>query len=178
MVWRGVLIIGGATEVRLVVGPDVRADAIVIGCLLALVARGDLLARRRVHILTCAALTGCCFFPGMLSAPWRLTAATVVSAMVLSICVSTSPLRLFLWTPLLWLGKRSYAVYLWHGLVAYGLNAVGAPPPLNLILTLASATAIAVGSWNFIERPILFGRPGPARGPSVDARAPVRSCPE
>ncbi len=98
-----------------------------------------------------------------------------------------SPVRAGLtWTPLRWLGRISYSVYLWHwpilvlGPVALGLTdadegAVGADLPVRLGLVVL-AVALAALTWRLVEEPFRRGRlshPGRARGLALAGTAVV-----
>jgi peptidoglycan/LPS O-acetylase OafA/YrhL len=75
--------------------------------------------------------------------------------------------RAFSIRPLVWLGKRSYALYLWHYVWATWTNQL--PFWVGLALGLAGTVACTQLSWYLVERPALrFGsrwavRPLPAR---------------
>ena len=72
---------------------------------------------------------------------------------------------------LVWLGQRSYAVYLWHYLFATWLNP--APWWLGIPVGVAASLAVAELSWRLVEAPALrFARR--YRPPDVRAGAPER----
>jgi peptidoglycan/LPS O-acetylase OafA/YrhL len=66
------------------------------------------------------------------------------------------------WTPLRWLGVRSYGIYLWH----YPIIVLTAPGPqqrasLSLeVLQVVATIAVAALSWQFFEEPIRRGAIG------------------
>ena len=71
------------------------------------------------------------------------------------------PLRWLTWTPLLWIGVRSYGIYLWHWPV---IVFVGEPMGLDLprvpliILQVAITLALADLTHRFVERPVRRSR--------------------
>ncbi|WP_404365221.1 acyltransferase family protein [Marinobacter sp.] len=73
--------------------------------------------------------------------------------------------------PLLWLGRISYALYLVHQNVGYGIMGVGyglgLPGWLNVVIALAVAIGLATGIHHGIERPALawFRRRRPGGAP-------------
>ncbi len=54
---------------------------------------------------------------------------------------------------LVWLGQRSYAVYLWHYLWATWLNPLS--PWVSIPVGVAASLLCAVLSWRFVEAPAL-----------------------
>jgi hypothetical protein len=78
-------------------------------------------------------------------------------------------------TPLVWLGRISYGVYLWHwplfALITAGRT--GLSEFALLMLRLAVTIAVAVGSYFVIEQPIRTGRGWPAALPSVLRQRPA-----
>lgn len=69
--------------------------------------------------------------------------------------------RLLSWEPLIWIGKRSYGIYLWHYPVIILTN-----PDVNTsgfdwsraILQITASVLLAALSWRYIEQPIQRGR--------------------
>lgn len=198
---------------RLYYGLDTRFDALLIGCLVALVASWDLIPRSRRVLNT-------------------IRAAATVSAVVLAVCVATMveesrltyqglgslalvacaclvlhvvycPTRLSRLLlenrPLVWVGRISYGLYLWHFPIFNGMlnptrmAKVGITGPTLLTVRFAVAFLIAALSFALIERPFLrlkrrferrrapveaagagAGRePRAPRGAAADQRAPA-----
>jgi peptidoglycan/LPS O-acetylase OafA/YrhL len=153
-------------------GSDTRADALLAGCLTAIVLfwllpRLGARARMRLSAACVVAFIGC----GIIV--WR--AVVVMSGwlplwgiLVLEICVSVviaglvagprGPLaRLLGIGPLAWLGRRSYAVYLFHPVVfAYcGRTHVNLPPPLSFVFQIVVVLVVAELSHRLVEAPML-----------------------
>ena len=57
--------------------------------------------------------------------------------------------------PVTWLGRRSYAFYLWHGPVLWMLARPNQSPWLHFVITFAVTAAIAELSWRLVEAPAL-----------------------
>ena len=88
--------------------------------------------------------------------------------------------------PLVWLGRRSYAVYLWFWPV-FMLTRPHSDVPLTgtplLALRMAITLGLATASYRWVEQPVREGRPGPGvgrpplgtgpPGPPVGHRHPV-----
>jgi peptidoglycan/LPS O-acetylase OafA/YrhL len=67
--------------------------------------------------------------------------------------------------PLRYLGRRSYAIYLWHfPLIVLFRDAVGASA-LNGLMMISLSIAFAELSWRVVERPFLRRRSDPAASP-------------
>lgn len=192
--WRTILLIGGASWLRLCAGFDTRLDAILLGCVAAMIwARPELRAK----------------FSRALSGNWTpslLVIATVASAAALGHPSErqTLPAQLMLWDlnlplftlltaalllalilhprsrvtrflshPLLvWLGRLSYSLYLWHVVafkiwpkteIAFLRSAFPDWPLLGFLLAhlpsevgrLLLSVAFASTSYYLIERPFL-----------------------
>lgn len=80
-----------------------------------------------------------------------LAAATVI--LHLTLAPGTSFSRLLAWRPLVYLGRRSYAMYLWHLPVGYSLRGLDLLP--EALLAAAITIALAEISFRLIERPAL-----------------------
>jgi peptidoglycan/LPS O-acetylase OafA/YrhL len=153
-------------------GSDTRADALLAGCLTAIVLfwllpKLGARARMRLSAACVIAFIGC----GLIV--WR--AVVVVSGwlpdwgiLALELCVAVviagvvaaprSPIaRVLALGPLAWLGRRSYAVYLFHPVVFAYLNRthVHLPPPVSFVFQIAVVLVVAELSHRLVEAPML-----------------------
>lgn len=64
-------------------------------------------------------------------------------------------------TPMVWVGKLSYSLYLWHFPVfAFGrVLAVGSPGPLEMLAWLGITLALSVTGYHLVEKPFRFHLP-------------------
>jgi peptidoglycan/LPS O-acetylase OafA/YrhL len=163
--YRLVLELGGAF-MHVFVGTDSRGDALLLGCVIALL-------RTRWHSLAgWIGLAGI----GLIAASWpgnpgdgNQVLFIPLAAIVCTVAVAGCPLALS-WRPLAFIGRISYGLYLWHGVVIWW----HLPWPLAVPLSIA----IAIGSYYVIERPFLRlkdrigrGRPVPGALPAGAAEA-------
>jgi peptidoglycan/LPS O-acetylase OafA/YrhL len=154
------LVLAGASWRRVYFAPDTTFDAILVGALAVLAAVVGVVAIRS-HLLYEVLLT-----------PFAVAAAVVI----LSLAVGAAwPLRVVLSTaPLVFLGRISYALYLWHPMILwFGRREAGIPAGAGIALSIAVATA----SYFLVELPFLHlknrGRPDhdPAEVPVSQAGA-------
>ena len=166
--WRMFLIATGRTNpAKLYMRPDQRLDTILVGCGLALL-RG----RPRFERLTEAVLRRGWFAAaiGLMIAAWlsfgyliphqgaiehTTTAVLIALAVHWTIRNAGTPAVSILQIPaVLFVGRLSYSLYLWHGLFmverAPGMDAVRRFP-----IDLALTVVCAVGSYYLVERPFL-----------------------
>ncbi len=175
-------------------GSDMRADALLVGCLAAIVLSA---IRPRLTERSRAALqvTGIVAFVvgGLVIA----RAVVVISGwlpqwglLVLEVCVGVATMsfvvasranplaRVLSLGPLVWIGRRSYAIYLFHTSVLFLLprSRTHLPPPLQLVFILVVIGGVAEVSWRVVEQPFLrrkrrFERraPGPSAAPVLAA---------
>jgi peptidoglycan/LPS O-acetylase OafA/YrhL len=181
-VWRVVLAGGFDAQYRSRVyyGPDTRVDAVLVGCLLALWLHrrarcsdcrpvdGDgrggsaaMLAMLTVpaFVLLVALLAVGGPVPVLFLAALQLT--PLLTAAVIAGVVSGPPDALvrsaLSWRPLVWLGRRSYSVYLWNAFFYYATPApvarhwMGWGVCVWVVLTLTAAHL----SYRYVEQPFL-----------------------
>ena len=88
--------------------------------------------------------------------------AAVLSVVLIAACVQPDGVlaRVFSWQPLVWLGQRSYSIYLWHYPLFALMNPVGdvsAKPWWVYVVECAAVLAVAELSYRFIETPFRKG---------------------
>jgi peptidoglycan/LPS O-acetylase OafA/YrhL len=174
-------------------GTDTRAQALLIGAALAAILTRPRPRHRDRHghlaLGLCgafgAAATVVLWHVGDDQAAWLyhggLTAAALGTAMMIMQVVADPGsvlARLLGLAPLVWLGRISYGVYLWHWpLFSYvTADATGLSRWPLLAVRLAGTLAVAVLSYHLIEQPIRHGALGrvlPRRVPAAVATAAV-----
>ncbi len=141
--WREILMIRGDTA-HVLAGFDTHADALMLGCAVALLepkypAVVGWLGIAGILLLS----TAWEFGPSPIFAQLSLvTMATVASTAAVAACP-----KALTWRPLAAVGKISYGLYLWHGIIVW----YQAPWPV----TVAVSFAAAIASWFLVERPFL-----------------------
>lgn len=166
---------------RLYYGTDTRAQALLLGALVAVAlvgVPGRRLATTKVQILGTVGLAGvlAAFVfatddPG--TTPWLYTGGFLAVAMVSAAAIigasaegNSAYLKVLSVKPLVWIGSISYGLYLWHWPVFVVLSSekTGLGGPALLVLRLLVSFALAVASYKLVEAPIRFGalsRPRP-----------------
>jgi peptidoglycan/LPS O-acetylase OafA/YrhL len=175
--WRGCLAVAGAIVASTVLRhvlvhdqasaiahgfrPDTRADAILLGCLLALTSR---VWCRWAYLPLAAALSTAVFVVAVTRHGWPGSADMIIvlalsSAVVVAWAATTSggpAAKALAIRPLRFTGRISYAMYLWQTPVVVAMLDV--PPLKRLALVLVATYAIAATSWYLVERPFLHRR--------------------
>ncbi len=184
LAWRCVLVYAlGADYDRTYYGTDTRADALLTGCLLAVVANPVLdRVRLRLRGALVALVGGGLLVVAGEQLPERLAATVGQTLQDVGLLAFTAilsvprslPGRLLEWRPLVRLGVLSYSFYLFHGIVLtvieehtdWGIAPLAA---VALVVTVALSQAVHMG----VERPVArlrrrlaHQRPAPSATPA------------
>lgn len=154
---------------------ETRLDSLLIGCLLALLLSWDLVPRTGRwtaairtsavgSVAVLAVMINRAEYAGPATYHWLLLVAALCVGIVLLHLVH-SPSRgmeAVLTIPaLVWLGRISYGVYLWHSPIQTGVLGearmlrLGFTGPLRIAIPFALTIAVAAASFYLLERPIL-----------------------
>lgn len=160
---RYVLLNSGADFTRLYYGTDTRADALLVGCLTGLIPLrnvswerkrwlsivGLLAAAGLIYLMMTLGFTHRFLYQGGFTFIALLCAVLVLVSTYYSSTILSVPLS---WSPLQWLGRISYGLYLWHWLVVRNTSfyQLGKWEPWA---RLGLALAIAAASYYLVERP-------------------------
>lgn len=171
-VWRVTLLRFGGSGSRVYLGLDTRADALLMGALVAALLAAGLLARVPARVWAVAAGAGWAVLAALvLLGPhlgdrptWMdyvgfslaaLAAGTVVSSVICAPAALGS--RILASRPLAWLGGISYAFYLWHYPIVVMADSSLAPrigrAPAVLI-AVGATLVVAECSMRFVEAPV------------------------
>jgi peptidoglycan/LPS O-acetylase OafA/YrhL len=163
--WRLVLVHQGAEVTRTYHGLDTHSEALLLGCLIALVkARrlGPLLPRGTIMI-PAVFLVGFAA-TARVAAPLTQTAGLSLAALmagwlILAVLESEAAKRALAWRPLVFTGQISYGWYLWHyPLFNIAELASGGSGNLGIAGTfavIAGSCLVAVLSHRYVERPFM-----------------------
>jgi len=173
--WMAVIYQPGDDPSRVYYGTDTRAFGLLIGAGLSIVwpswklsSDVSVSSRRRLNITGLVALLLILFmmwkvdrYESFLYQGGMLlfsVAAAVLVAVLAHPAASVS--RLLSWKPLLWIGVRSYGIYLWHYpvmiLTSPDAGARDLPWPVTA-LQIAASILLAALSWKYVEEPIRHG---------------------
>jgi peptidoglycan/LPS O-acetylase OafA/YrhL len=150
---------------RLYLGPDTRAAALLVGCVLGLAYAWGQLPRRLLAVLVVPALAFGVWFVvelsfldgrtyewglGLIALAWGVLVASAAAG-------PPAPLRVLLeLAPLAWVGRISYSLYLWHLPVIAEVASHRPDDPLGVaVLALPITLVIATASYVLVERPLL-----------------------
>jgi peptidoglycan/LPS O-acetylase OafA/YrhL len=153
-------------------GSDTRADALLAGCLTAIVlfwllpklgarARMRLSAACVLAFIICGIIVwrAVVVLSGWLP-DWGILALELCVAVVIAglVAAPRSPIaRLLALGPLAWLGRRSYAIYLFHPVVFAFCNRtrVHMAPPVSFVFQISVVLVVAELSHRLVEAPML-----------------------
>ena len=173
MIYRVALVRHGASLIpRVQYGPDTRSDGLLIGCALAFALSGGgrfaQVCAKLPHKSVAAVGVTCGVVVAALSvvAPMNRPAGVefaipiaVVATGALVWSLVTAPIGPLHWllgtTPAVWLGRRSYGLYLWHFPIILGIPLAGLHHAARLPIHLGLSIGAAALSYRFIEMPFL-----------------------
>jgi peptidoglycan/LPS O-acetylase OafA/YrhL len=167
--WRDFLVYSGAGIDRVYSGFDTRAETLLFGCLLAVLPIDRLGLRVRHYWYMPLLFLFLCLFilpnqdPSKSS--WQYILSDSVGISLIALCAAwvimlileyrkVLTIPVVSWGPVVYLGRISYGIYLWH----YPINLLlrpYVPGPLNFILTGTASVLIAAASFHLIEAPAL-----------------------
>ena len=167
---------------RVYYGTDTRAFSLLIGAWLAFMwpagalteeSGGSLTAQGRIifdgvgAIALIGVLAMCAFVSGYSPFLYRggILLCSLLTAVVIAVIAHPVSLlgKFMALPPFVWIGKRSYGMYLWHYpilLLMTDPNSTTAPHPAWLALELAIIVVVSALSYTFIENPIRHGALG------------------
>ena len=167
--WRSwTLSTAGASVNRLYMGTDTRAIALLVGVAVAVAMFGRWTLRHRARLVVtslaalvlagwvaAAALGWSPTIPGLARGGW-FAVAIASSIVVMAACQESVGAFFARIGPVMWLGTRSYGLYLWHLpiLLLVGRSTSG----LHELAALALTAVVAETSYRIVERPVITRR--------------------
>jgi peptidoglycan/LPS O-acetylase OafA/YrhL len=162
-VHRAVMWDNGVNWQRLYTRLDTRADALLVGCLLAQLWVRDKLPKRGIQTAGWLSLAFFLYYVrvgagGILYQGGYTVIAISVGVIMLAVLESPWPgARLFRFWPLRALGRVSYGLYIWHLAIFNAVARYGgawAPATQAIVALLLAGVATAI-SWRVVEQPFL-----------------------
>lgn len=159
---RALLFQFGFSPARTYYGFDTRADALLIGCAAGMAVSWGLfreMSRLNVFAVVLLALFAIrtdFASPIMHAGGFTILAATTALLLLNLVLKENGTLHFLLEAkPLVWVGRISYGLYLWHYPMFKWIKYLSAPWPVKLTLALLATFGIASGSFYLMERPLL-----------------------
>jgi peptidoglycan/LPS O-acetylase OafA/YrhL len=166
----------GAGDDRVYYGSDTRAASLLVGCALAAFMYGRMSrAPGRRSVMVAPLLLAGLGLLGAVRGPFGHAmlaplAATVVAPVVVLILSGGDDGGVFATPALRYIGRRSYALYLWHLPLLYGVELFFGQALMPRLYAVTTAFVLAEISWRWIERPFLGHTTERVPGPSATSR--------
>jgi peptidoglycan/LPS O-acetylase OafA/YrhL len=165
------LAVGGASLERLYNGLDTRGDELLTGCLLGIILSSNLMNAHRQYQLESvlkfiSPLSALSLILSSIFMRWQsiymyyygfLVIELSVSIIILDIFFSQKSMvnRILLIKPVVWIGRISYGLYLWHFLIFSTMRGLGFRHIDVITIGTCLAFLVASASYYFLERPFL-----------------------
>ena len=144
---------------RIAFGPDTRGASILVGCGLALMPWRRLRALEFPAIALVIGLLAVNLDPWTISGPPVLLFA-LACAVLIARCLEPGPLATLLaFAPIVFLGRISYSLYLWHVPILIWVGAEQTETSAASVMGVALALIAATASYYLIELPFLRRKP-------------------
>lgn len=150
------------TEARSYYAPDTRAVQILIGCLLA-VGLQEISVRVSAvwALVACVPLVLFAVAPGMFPPMFHARGGSILIALFAAVVVAHAATSQEAWlskalatAPMVWVGQRSYGIYLWN-LPMISLLAFMGPGVLAVGIKLILCFLVPALSYRYVEKPFL-----------------------
>lgn len=159
--WRGYLTHLGVPPIRIYAGTDTHADPLLIGCLLAISTLPAIFREwlARTWAVAAMAVVAVALTPGWTTRNfmWEFTASGFLGAWLILAVMhrkSCALIAALSSSPMAWLGRRSYGIYLWHVPVMKVLVFATLSPGSRAAVGIPAALLIAAASYRFVEEPL------------------------
>ncbi|MHA7303585.1 acyltransferase family protein [Pseudarthrobacter sp. MDT1-22] len=145
----------------------VRADSLLMGCLLALVLAlrpevwvkiQRVIVKFRLVLLAVPVLVGSGLLAPLVGGAWQMTVGysienLALAVLIIAVMTEGHPLNVIMsWRPLVWVGTISFSLYLWQQLFLVPTDTTSFLPPF---VALLASFAAAILSYVIIEKPVL-----------------------
>lgn len=147
---------------RVYFATDTRADALLVGCWVAVIrSQRNHAARYHRHfkqtalVLALAALASLIVLPLPVARVSMLSIFAMACGLVLMRVVESSSNRILELPWLVWMGELSYSLYLWHTFAMIVTLKINVPNSLRSVIGFSLSFAFASASFYLIERPFL-----------------------